>query len=303
MAREFLLNRGITEETWFKANLGFAAGVPEGIPNKDLLSVGLVLPQTFSPVLENRIVFAIHDQSCNIVHLQGRTLGLDWRAEQKYMQLSRDTPNGVYPISHYLHGEEQLADRIDYAFLNEGIPDSLIMRQMGFYSFGTIGNQGFHAHAYKLNKLKRLYVVMDNDEASQSKVASELARLQAKLPNTDVYNVTLPKEPGQDKMDTNEWYLKHRPSKYQFIEVVDQVAEPATKLVIDTWCDNKHKHYQIAEVISTANDPEQWVHYFSMKSGIPKVAINYLITVVTPVDRSGFDGPSWSGWQPFKTAD
>jgi len=293
-ATKFLLDRGINEETWFKANIGFSMGTPPDISIDDLKSVGL-LCSNGDPYFANRIMFAIHDQSCNIIHLQGRTLGLDFRSDVKYIQLPKDTTMGSFPISQYLYGEDQLTRDIDTAFINEGIPDSLIVRQLGFTSFATIGNQGFHIHAYKLKRIKRLYIMMDNDSASQDKVVQELARMQSKLPNTEVYNVTLPKEPGEEKMDTNEWYLKHKPSSEQFMDMVKANAKPAIQLVIDSLSTSINTHYQIAEVLSSTPDPERWVQYFSKKVGWPRVSIDYLLSVVSGNDRSVSSGISWTG--------
>jgi DNA primase len=273
-AQQFLLDRGITQDTWFKANIGFARGIPEGIPLKDLKDVGLISEFGF-PRFEERIMFALHNTEGNIVHLQGRSL-ID--ASPKYLQLTTDTSYGRYPIGHYLYGEEQFTNQIKSALVCEGIPDTLIAQQLGFTAFGMIGNN-FHKQAYKFKDTAELYLIFDNDTASQGKLIQEVYLAQSKIPNTIIKVVTLPKEASVDKMDLNKWFLETNASGDDLQDLLDK-AIPAIKLLINSWYPKKHLHYSLIETIVSAPEADTWLGYLSLISDTPRESIDYLAEVI-----------------------
>lgn len=274
-AQEFLLTRGITEETWFKANIGFCNGIPNGISMKDLKASGLVTEHNYT-YFDKRIVFALHNSAGQIVHLQGRTLGLDLMSDRKYLMLPSETALGKFPISHYIYGEEQLSKPIKTAVLCEGIPDALIARQLGVPSFGTIGNQGFHIHGYKLKDLETLFIIMDNDESSQTKLCVEVHKLQAKMPNTQLKIVYLPKA----SKDLNEWYLNTQATPSSFQYLLETSSKLALEVLIDSWSSNRLMHYQLVETLASTNNSNYWFELFSKTTNISIDSIRYLASVI-----------------------
>lgn len=279
-AQAYLKARGLHEETWFKANLGYAnSRPPEGLTRVELEAVGLYNAAWQRLHFKDRIVFAVHNQFCDIVHMQSRALDPE-EQRFKYLMLPSDTINGSFPIGHYLHGEEQLMHKPETLFLNEGIPDALTIRQWGLPALAVLGKQSFHIHAYKLQRLAYLYVLMDNDEASQSVLPGELLRMQAKMPRTTIYAVTLPKQQDAKKMDVNQWYLDTGATVDDFQEMIAQNRIPALRLVIDTYAGTKKMHPLLAEAISGNQNEDYWVEYLAHKARVAPDAVRYLIETV-----------------------
>ena len=280
VAQKWLLDRGIREETWFKANIGFAQGLPPGVSLGDLRKVRLLNGDL--PFFESRVVFAVHTRQGEIMHLQGRTLGLDSLAERKYLQLPKDSLDGVFPINHYLYGEEQLIGEgiIERAFLCEGVPDSLIARQYDEMAFAVFGKANFHTHAPKLTRVKTLYVILDNDAASQATALSELQKLQVKAPGTDVRYVLIPRPAGMDKLDVNDWYLLNgKPDAEVFLNLVQTHSRSVVEVVIDRWSKTPGMHPVVVETILQQPDPDRWLYQFAKVSGEPLSAIQYLARI------------------------
>lgn len=289
-AQQFLLERGIEERTWFEANIGYAVGVPAGIPMGKMIKARLLNGDPPRPFFEHRIVFAVHAPTGDIVHMQGRTLGLDFHADAKYMALPMNADDGVYPLNHYLYGEDQLFSSapkhkqppIERVFLCEGVPDSLIVRQYGEVALAAFGNDNvaWGDHGYKLARAKEVYVLMDNDHASQDEIWHELKKLQMRLPDSQVYHVVLPKPEGAKKQDINDWYLNNgKPVFEVFWETVQACAKPVIASWIDYWAKDLKRHPDIIDLALTQPDPDRWLYHLSQASGEPLVALQYLAKI------------------------
>jgi DNA primase len=276
-AQDWLLARGIEKRMWFQANIGYAVGVPEGIPLDELASERLVYEGSWNPYMNERIIFGFHTHKGEIVHMQGRNLTGE---EPKYLTLPMTTDTGTYPITDFLYGEEFLRDIREDAFLLEGPPDTLIVRQYELAAFGITGNDRFSHHAYKLTRAKRLWSILDNDMASRSKALPKLLEMQARMPDTEVYDVILPKPPGQQKQDVNSWYLDNgRPSASVFTEMVRDCGRPVIQSAIDTWGQDDDRHELLVDLINTQRRPDKWLRYLSKVSGEPLICLNYLARI------------------------
>lgn len=277
-AQEFLLNRGIRPETWFNCGIGYAEGIPEGIALRELMDVRLVNQETSRAFYQDRIIFAIHSRKGEVVHMQGRSLD---GSEPKYMQLPGSTSLGEFPISNYLYGEEFLDDPSPDAFILEGIPDTLIVRQYGLYAFGVLGKQGFVKHAPKLRRAKRIHVILDNDKASRGVALEQLIDLQLRLPTVRIYDVVLPKDPDQEKQDVNSWYLENAcPSVDTFWDMIRTCRRPILEAAVQDWGGDIEKHERLVQMIVGRPDPHRWLDKLAAVSGETLSSLMYLARIV-----------------------
>jgi hypothetical protein len=166
-----------------------------------------------------------------------------------------------------LFGEEyiELAKQAGYAILNEGEPDTLTMRTLDFHAFGLQGSEGLAKHAHKLAGVKRIYVMLDNDPATQFTILKELFELQVRLPEETVYNVTIPSLLGTDsednviKVDANDTVSKFNWTKQEHVELL-KAAPEARDLLIEAWgpyYKDAKKRSDLSRLMIATRDPKK----------------------------------------------
>jgi len=219
-ALEYLLGRGLTEETIKNWRIGLASNEWRGlgdylrsknVGNTDMEKVGLI-KQTGTSVYDRfreRIMFPLFDSSGRVVGYSGRFIKFpvvesvsssqndeENREPPKYL----NSPDGVlFNKSEILYGYHRAKDGIrkfGYAILVEGQLDMLMAHQAGFNN--TVATSGTSLTALHLEKIKRLtdntMIVYDADKAGLK--ASLRAWELALSLGMDVKIASLPK--GED---------------------------------------------------------------------------------------------------------
>lgn len=216
---EVLENSGLTLQQLI--NLGIAYQSPEGIIN----------------YLGGRYLFPIRNVNGQIISIKGRANPIDIPSldpRRKSMPLKSDGPWGRHSHMDCLYLEENIRHYKDYVFVCEGEPDTLTLRSWGINALGMMTNTGISKHFNKLKQFSRIYFALDNDENTQKHIISELYNLQIKIPDTVIYNVTLPKGDNSKKLDVNDFKVAGH-SKRDFHNLAMDSPE-ASELIIKSWC-------------------------------------------------------------------
>lgn len=245
---EFWNKRGIQTSTLIRAGIGYvdAEGTClEELDNASLLSVGVyaVSKQTGGVMtpLANRWVIPIREMKGDVVQLKLRAdYSVLPEASPKSLALPRTTlfapaAWGSYSHMNYLYFEDRIPKYTDdYVIVCEGEPDVLTLAQAGFQVVGLQTSQGIHNHAQKLSKFKKIYVLLDNDEASQKNIVMELFKLQLRLRDGSmVFNARIPRY-GRKKTDVNEYFAELGKSRTDFQGVLSRSVS-AYRIIIEEW--------------------------------------------------------------------
>ncbi len=175
IAKQYFLERGLTEETIHTFGLGYAPADWQHLESvfasdiEGLKILGLVREsskgngRTFD-LLRHRVIFPIRDKGGRVVGFAGRSLGDEM---PKYIN-SSESP--VFQKQHILYGlyEARKARATDYLMV-EGYMDVIALYQAGIYGavapMGTVANQNQVAQLLKYNDT--LTLCFDGDSAGQ----------------------------------------------------------------------------------------------------------------------------------------
>lgn len=246
-----LETRGLSRSTCFRHQLGYidangAVLEESGVTHEDLLKVGLYYPARVPgegdlSVMAARYIFPIRDVEGRIIQLKGRADPAFWSADtKKSIPLQKQPPKaprewGSYSHLNHLYLEETLKDvRKNYVIIAEGEPDTLTLQGLGLPAVGLQTSQGMHKHSHKLRKFKQVFVMLDNDVASQRMIVNELYELQIKLPESTVWNVLLPKQEGDKKMDVNDFVKETGCGEGEILRMM-KGATAAREYIVDQW--------------------------------------------------------------------
>jgi DNA primase len=166
-AKEYLIKRGLTEETISTWRIGFALKewravhdflLSHGFTKEEIFKAGLIKTSPdknneYYDVFRNRIIFPIFDASSRVIAFSGRILVEEENAP-KYLN-SPETE--VFKKSETLYGiNKAKADvrKKDYSILVEGQMDLIMCHQAGFAN--TLASSGTAFTSQHLEKLKRL---------------------------------------------------------------------------------------------------------------------------------------------------
>lgn len=191
-AQEYLLSRGIKEESIKKWRLGWSPDawqglsdflVGKGYERQEIGRAGLAVKQeqgSFYDRFRSRIIFPVFDLHSQVIGFGGRIFGQGPEEVAKYV----NTPNTLlYDKSRVLYGLDRakLSIRKTKAcLLVEGYTDTILVSQAGFQN--VVATSGTALTTYQLNALKRysenLLTAFDMDLAGDSatKRGIDLAR-------------------------------------------------------------------------------------------------------------------------------
>jgi DNA primase catalytic core len=211
-ARDYLADRGLTEETISRFQIGFArGGLTEYLIRECELPMSLCLKAGVLKEVERhgemkvrdyfhkRIIFPTLKRG-RVVHLTGRSLHGE---EPRYLHLPGEM--------HFLYNEDDLSN--EEALVVEGITDCLSLFQAGYPAVALIGCYLKPEHLPKFSRCKRIYVCLDGDAAGREGAlgVAELIGERARI-------VELP-----EGLDPNDYFKGH--SADEFAGLVDSAKD------------------------------------------------------------------------------
>lgn len=238
-ARDYLQERGFTEETIRKFRLGYWPETRGWMQSKaqgrfdteQLEAVSLVTPwrdgRGFSDFCSDRVIFPIRDERGRPVALGGRVLpgtpprrAADGKVieEPKYKN-SRDTP--IFSKSRLVFGLDTARDGIrqhDLVAVTEGYTDCIKAQQAGLsFVVGTLGTALTEMHVRLLRRFtRRVVLLFDGDEAGRRAAGRALEKFLAQ--DVDLRVLTLPNE-----LDPDEFLTEYGAEALR--ELVEQAPE------------------------------------------------------------------------------
>ncbi len=216
-AREYLHDRGISEESWMKFHLGFHPDDwswlirrAEGKFSLDVLEdARLVSKRTDKPgyydYFFGRLIFPIHDLSNRCVAYGGRILpGANTQNQSKYWNSPESVIFQKSQLAFALNIARDAIKRSGKVLVMEGYTDCIVADQFGLdYVVATLGTALADSHVSLLKRFcQQVILVYDGDTPGQN--AAEKALIRFVEQDVDLRILTLPE--GLDPAD----FLKSR---------------------------------------------------------------------------------------------
>lgn len=191
--RDYLKDRGLTDETIDKYKIGFCSGGTQFTTDREtLIKIGLIY-KNGEECFRGYITFP-HLNHGRVIYMSGR----GW-PDKKHKKLEKDK----VPLT-YLLNEEALREK--EVIVGEGEIDTLMLLQNGFNACGVLGANSFKEEwALKFKHCDTVYLTFDNDKAGENgncKIAEWLG------PKARI--VSLP-----DGQDVNDFFKDKTKEDYQ----------------------------------------------------------------------------------------
>jgi len=265
-------SRGISHETLYKHHVGYCsedvirditrAEGEDRVSWQTLEDAGLI--SHGKPAFWNHTVFPYrHWKNRNIVQMQGRAVGEVFGSQNRWKGLETRSKLGQRSLNSMLWGEEELLgywrrpsrNGKTYAFVLEGIPDALTLRQQDIHALSIVGNMNLKVHTRSLRNLDVVYLVLDNDTSSQENLPWELYDMLLEMPKTQIITVKLPKNAEEKKVDVNEYFAKGA-TIYDFNKIVDKSPD-ACEFLVDSWGSNESMYEPLMTLICERPEDER----------------------------------------------
>jgi DNA primase len=289
-------NRGITSRTLIQQGIGYIdleSECLDQINPDDLLKIGIMQQSRETKglkcIFNARWTFPIRNERGDLVQIKARSdeevLGKEAPKNLALQKNPAQSPRDWGNFSHlnYLYLEEHLKhyDK-SYVIITEGEPDALTLKQMGFQVVGLQTCQGLDHHVTKLSQFKKIYILLDNDVASQKFMTQELFKLQLKLRDqSTVYRCLLPIVENTKKTDVNDLVVHYGKTK-DFFENAFTKSPTAYKVIIEDWAPNAEDFdviRNLGTLVRSANSihQERMIKYISKCSGIKEDFIRFAV--------------------------
>lgn len=274
-AKQYLLNRGITEYLIRAFSLGFAPTdikqyLNKGFTKEELEKFGLLKGNNYI-YFRDRIIFPVIDINNNIVHFQGRyiyEIPLEDNGEEAFPKYLSTKGYKDYPtIPYYLFQENRLKtyDSKKPLYITEGIPDCLSLVKVGLQSVGLFGLTGLTNHAHKLDKFETICICGDNDTftdvntgkreyKSWKVLLPQIKELQLLLPNTAIRLFRPPYVIANKPVkDINDFVETKHFNNAQIREYIEANSTNYLERYIANNINNRDKHLELLTLCKTTN--------------------------------------------------
>lgn len=223
LARRYLDNRGISDESIHRYHLGFSPdrwdwlikqSLKSGFSPQVLERVGLLVRRDGGghyDRFKGRVIFSIRDVQGRPVAIGGRVLPENAEANPAKYINSPETP--LFSKSAMLYGLDLARDAITKsrtAVVMEGYTDCIVARQFGFENvLAVLGTALGERHIRLLRRFAdRIVLVLDGDEAGQKRTGEVLSLFVAE--QVDLRIVTLP-----DDLDPCDFLLERGADEFR----------------------------------------------------------------------------------------
>ncbi len=226
VAREYLLDRNFSEETWLDFRLGFHPGPWEWLIEKargrftvqQLEAARLVSKRGQSDgyfdFFRNRVMFPIANDRGQVIAFGGRALpGSD---EERFGKYQNSSESPVFSKSRVLYGFDRAKEAMrtqKSVIVVEGYTDCIALHQLGITN--VVATLGTALTAEHVSLIKRFhsdgfvaYLVFDGDQAGQDAANKALPQLLSQ--DIELKLLEIP-----DKMDPPEFLEKHGLQEFQ----------------------------------------------------------------------------------------
>lgn len=271
-AHDYVRSRGWDVDK-FGTVCGYAPKYHYDLPCDSKLAIkhGLLKDNGLShvPVLRDRLVFPIYDRGGNLLQLTGRSI---CDATPKVLPLGSVGVN-QWKFNNFLYNEKILSTHIDYVFIVEGQTDSYTLQELGINVVGLMGNVKLASHAYKFANIRRVYLMLDNDEATSSMLPGQVYAFLCSLPaqhKIDSFKVVELPSNGAGYKDINQFLLNGVLTIQQLYELC-KTSRTGEEFLIDKWSEDKSKNRFLIEIIKD----DQMISLFCNRVGITKECFDY----------------------------
>ncbi len=304
MLAELIQWRGWTRQIIGQLNIGYCdpdgkALERTGIPHETLVALGFYRQDwdnTF--IFADRFTFPIRNKWGDVVSMKGRLARGYTEQEQKDLgkskPLRRDGPWGPHSHLDYLFLEECLneAKRKGFIFITEGEPNAVSIRMHGLPVGGLQTNKGLAKFAWKLaepdqygNRIRRIYIVLDNDFETRKTLLREIYDLQLALPDMKIVVVTLPYLKGEDKkVDVDEYFHDFHKTLADFHALCKGSPDACEYLIRELGKNARSYGLLYPLVTRLAHRKDDLLRLFSEVSGRPVEWLEFAATS-SPVNR------------------
>ena len=279
---DYLISRGFTSEFLELWKIGYASHdnilATYGINYRDLTIQGLA--KNRREFFDKRIIFPIFNSVGSLVHLTGREFPRTNRDRDfKYLDSpSRPSMPAIGSSKDYFLFENELANYRNYPntnktlYLVEGVPDSFILKQLGYPVVGLMGLNKLLAQGLKkFDGFEKIIAIFDNDRyesthlyfANQKKswrvVTNQLLDLQLYLGQDSVVSCcTIPegiriKNSGSCIKDVNDLYLYLDRDTNLLKKYLAENTKDIIKYMLDEYGGDLAKHQTILKLVSATN--------------------------------------------------
>lgn len=223
VAREYLLDRGFSEETWMDFRLGFHPGPWEWLLKRGegkfkvalMEAAGLVNPRQtgdgYFDFFRNRVMFPVCNERGQVIAFGGRALpGSDDLKFGKYQNSREGT---LFHKSRQLYGIDRALEAMrdqKRVIVVEGYTDCIALHQQGIANVvATLGTALTQQHVELIRRFcKEVLLVFDGDQAGQKAA-------QRALPILLSYDLDLKLFALPEGMDPPEYLERHGLQEFQ----------------------------------------------------------------------------------------
>lgn len=224
------------------------------------------LKNKYGDFFYQRIIFPIYNEKGYLVHLTGRSFNSN--SSIKY----KDTlalPLIGSSKNHLLFEKEidEYINRSDTVFLVEGVPDSFILKMLGYPVLGLMGLEKLLSHFHKLKHFKSIIAIFDNDRfdlnhpnypgelKSWRRITSQLLELQYLLgEHSTIFIYMIPEDYIEPTpKDINELYLTLNKNGDLMYELILEEKKDLLQSYINEYGGDLSYHKEALKLIHSTN--------------------------------------------------